>query len=599
MVAMAALFGLLGAPVLVLGYAQHLTAASVGLGSALLSAGTFVASMRGRDPRAHLHECGRAALAIAGMPLDAVREAARARSVVLLGLLWSGGVLALAFLLTLLIPYASWDGFTYHEPIVGYAIQNHGFAVVELPPNQPVQSTNGYPKLCEAVSLWFVVFTDKTLVELPNDLAAVGLMWSVYALGCRYTDRVTALGGAVVLFLVPATWTQICSTMIDVQVGFFLVVAMYYATRPRYRVRDALVATFALALVVESKSSAPAWVPPIALIAYGRLLIHHVRARRLATIATVVGGGAFVAGLEAHLLLRNWVAFHNPLWPIAYTNPKLGIAWSGLTRLQDMAIEPPLPDILHKWYHPPIEGLDDVILRGYGYAVPWVVVPVAMTAVVFVVVAAALELIRLKERGVATNLFWVLIPALIGLRVTPSVDISRYNLHIVAALIVAAAWLVSRRRWVRAKEGLVAAAIVLSIMPAFWLKGWGWFWGAQEDMAPRLLHPFSSPHAYVDKPFFDLLCKERYEEIGPGDRAAYDQEIHFAGALWNFDFSNRVEYIPYFDRSTYLSRVQSYAPKWIAVGNGDAQRALESTGQWQVIGRLTGAEGAVVLRRKR
>jgi len=47
---------------------------------------------------------------------------------------------------------------------------NHGFGLVELPNTLLAQTINGYPKLGEAFSLWFVLFTDKTWIEL-------GVVW--------------------------------------------------------------------------------------------------------------------------------------------------------------------------------------------------------------------------------------------------------------------------------------------------------------------------------------------------------------------------------------------------------------------------------------
>jgi hypothetical protein len=597
--AMISFFAFVGGPVLVLGYANRLTAATLGWLSLLVSAGAFSVLFRRRSPNAQLRDWANAARAIALAPIDGLREAARARSVVFVGLVCSGGLVALAFLLTLLVPYASWDGFYYHEPIVGYAIQNHGFAMVDLPPKQPVQSINGYPRICEAVSLWFCVFTDKTLVELPNDLGAVGLIWCVYAIARRYTDRVTAMGWATVLFLMPATWSQLCASYIDAQVGFFLLAATYYATRPAYRVRDAMWATLAMALALESKTPALAWVPPIALVAYGRLLYAHVRSRPTATIGAVLGGGAFLAALPLHFLWRNWVAFKDPFWPITMDVPKLGIHWKGLVTMATMAPEPPLKQILDAMYGLPVAGAGDIVHRGYGYAVAWAILPVAIIAVPVVIATAAAEIFVLRRRGTATNLAWVLIPTIVGLRATPSLDIARYNLHLVGALIFATTWLVSRNSWGRAREGLVSVATVLSIIPLFWMNGWGWYWGAGDDMSVRLKHPLSSPHAYVDRPSFDLLAKQRSKEILAGDRVAYDDDIWFPGSLWNFEFSNRVEYIPFTTKEAYLARIERFDPRWVAVGdNGAARKALEETGRWELVGQLLSADACVVLRRK-
>jgi hypothetical protein len=449
------------------------------------------------------------------------------------------------------------------------------------------------------MSLWFVVFTDKTLVELPNDLGAVGLIWSVYAISRRYADRVTSMGWACVLLLVPALWSQLCASYVDVQVGFFLVAATYHATRPDYRIRDAVCATLAMALALESKTPALAWVPPIALVAYGRLLFWHVRARRAATIATVLGGGTFLAALALHYLVRNWLYFRNPFWPITMDVAALGIHWKGLATLQYMAPEPPLKEILNSMYGLPIGGLGDIMHRGYGFAVAWVVLPAALFAAPFVVLTAGAELLRLKPFGTATNLVWILVPTIVGLRATPSLDIVRYNLHLIAALIFVATWLVSPKGWVRAREGLVAAAIVLSIIPFFWLNQWVWSWGANEDLKGRLLHPFSSPRAYVEKPTFDLLAQQRFEEIHAGDRVAYDDDFWFPGALWNFDFSNDVAYIPFTSKEAFLARIGRYDPKWVAVGAANtSRRALEETGKWELVGRVTSADDTVVLRRK-
>src|SRR5437773_419477 len=103
----------------------------------------------------------RAAEALLGLPRDAFQLAFRARSFALLGLACATMAILVSAWLTYLAPSESWDGFFYHEPIIGLALQNHGFRMVTLPPSMVVQPINGYPRLCEAFALWFVVFTDK------------------------------------------------------------------------------------------------------------------------------------------------------------------------------------------------------------------------------------------------------------------------------------------------------------------------------------------------------------------------------------------------------------------------------------------------------
>ena len=50
------------------------------------------------------------------------------------------------------------------------------------------------------------------------------------------------MGWDCVLALCPAAWEQFPSVYNDLQVGFFLVTATYFATRAGYRVRDAAIA---------------------------------------------------------------------------------------------------------------------------------------------------------------------------------------------------------------------------------------------------------------------------------------------------------------------------------------------------------------------
>ena len=252
-------------PVPLLGYTGHLTAPLLAICSGLLFRAAFLASALGRGVRRHLGDTLHHGLAILSLVPDGLRQALRARSVVLVGLVWAAGVIGLSAWLMYLAPSGSWDGLFYHEPMVGLAIQNHGFSVVSLSPIEAVQAVNGYPRRCESVGLWFVIFTDKTFIEIGNTLAAPALMWAFYAIARRFGDRVIAMGWAAVTLLMPAMWTQLATSMIDVEVAFFLLSALYFCTRPRYRARDAVCATLAMLLVTGSKRTALVWVPPLAV----------------------------------------------------------------------------------------------------------------------------------------------------------------------------------------------------------------------------------------------------------------------------------------------------------------------------------------------
>ncbi len=172
-------------PIYALGLTNRLTATSLGLTSAAFSVAVLFASMVGRRPREVAADVAREALAIARMPFEALRDAWVARSVVLVGLVFSVVLILWTGLTSYYSPsWRQWDALWYHEPIIAFTIQNHGFAVVDLP-QTGLQKINGYPRLCEMTQLWFVIFTDRRLIEIANSFLAPLFMLVVYLLAQR------------------------------------------------------------------------------------------------------------------------------------------------------------------------------------------------------------------------------------------------------------------------------------------------------------------------------------------------------------------------------------------------------------------------------
>jgi len=597
MVAAATWIALVAGPVLVLGYANALTPTALIPTSVALLGGVLAWLSRRSGPRAVLHECADAARDLARVPLDALLEAARARSVVFVGLVVAAVILVEATFMTVFAPNEGWDGFLYHEPIVGFAIQNHGFAIVPLQMHQAVQAINGYPHLCEAVMYWLVVFTDKTLIELPNEIGAVGMMLSTYALAARFGDRLAAMGWACVLFLMPHAWSQLCQTLIDMLVAFFAILAVYFATRPVIRIGDAWCAILGMALLLASKGSALVIVPPIALVMAVRLFRQRGRARLAPTIATVAAGAIFLGAIGALVPLRNWSYFRNPLWPVTFESSTLGVHWDGLITLAAQANDAPLRELVATALEPPIGGLGDVNLHGYGYALPWLVIPLGLVAALACLVAAALEVKRWRERSVASNLALVVLLVIAGGLTTPTLSgrSARYNTYLVAGLMAAVTWMLAGRRWDRLRQSVLGGALALSIVPLFWMKGPGWYWVSTTHPDDVLKHPFAS-RTELARPSFDMLALQRNTELASGDLAVFDQDVTFIGALWNFDFSNRVRYVEYQGAGQFLHALESAAPKWVAVGrDSDARKTIERTGRWELVGSIN-PDGDVVFR---
>ena len=80
----------------------------------------------------------------------------------------------------------SWDGMGYHEPMIGFALQNHGFRPAPVPRVVFYEAINGLPRHCEMTALWLVAFVDRRLIELPNTLASPMFLLGVYLLAKRF-----------------------------------------------------------------------------------------------------------------------------------------------------------------------------------------------------------------------------------------------------------------------------------------------------------------------------------------------------------------------------------------------------------------------------
>lgn len=598
----AVFIGLISAPILALGYTNQLRPALIALASLVTSAAAFLLSSRGLVPANHARAIGRYAAALVRLPVDAFRRALQAKSFVLLGLAGAALTLLVSAWLTYLAPSESWDGFFYHEPIVGFALQNRGFRMVSLPPSMVVQATNGYPRLCEALTLWFVVFTDKRLIEIGNTLAIPGLLLAVYVIARRYcADSVPLMGWSAALLLMPAVVTQTRTSMIDVQVAFFLLGAIHFATRPVFRLRDAVSATLCMVLLTGAKSNALTMVPPLALVTYARLLLTHGKTRLGAAVGVIAAGCLVMAGLAALTFVRNWVAFGDPVWPVTYDNARLHIHWQGLVTLEQMSPDKPLLALAQQKYHRPTGGIPDIIARDYGYGVPWVVVPLAMISTVAAIVTAIRGRLARSPDALTENLLLVVGLGAVFLKVSPSVSIARYNVQIVAIAMVAIGWAAGRLRdAARFHEGAVASTLIMTIVPMIWTD---WFFGEDFKSIAALVRRSAAERATMHFADFQMpseVARERERDLGRGDLLIFTQEMVFPGVLWNQEMSNRVEYVEFKTAPRFLAEIEARSPRWVVVGgSGLARSTLASRpATWEYVGVACKQDQTVAFRRK-
>ncbi len=370
-------WGVIVAPIFALGYANLLYPTPVALFSGILSTGVLAGCARRQGARALLATLRSSGANLVKLATDAFRACWQARSFSLFGLIAAAGIIVGTLLLTYLVPAdESWDGLYYHQPIVGFALQNHGFSLVDLPNTLLAQTINGYPKFGEAFSLWFVLFTDKTLIEVGGSLAAPGLLLAVFLLARRYSeDRAVCIGWAAVVLLMPGIYSQLRTTMIDVELWLFVMSAVYFSTKPKLRIQDAVASLVATAWVVGTKSTGLVLAPALIFVPCLRLF-RPESTRKLAFC--LLPALALVATVGGLTLVRNWRAFHNPFWPVSFSSRVLGLDFRGLATLSQVAPDPNFTGLIAQLYDHPAGGVRDIILRGYGYAVPWVVAPVGV-----------------------------------------------------------------------------------------------------------------------------------------------------------------------------------------------------------------------------
>jgi hypothetical protein len=590
--------GIIVAPILTLGWIHRLTPAALGASVLALSALAFALSVPRRGAREHIRNTWIALWRLARLPFDAIGGARR--SFVVVGLVAAAGCLIWTACLSYLAPSSAWDGIWYHEMIIGYTIQNRGFQIVDVPPW--LQHVNGFPRVCEALNLWFVIFTDRRLIELPNSVMGMPLMLAVYAIAHRYADRRAAMGWACAILLMPGVVLQLASTYIDVHVAALFLGALVFCTRPELRLRDAWIAAVWLGLLAGSKGMALAWVPLLGLVAMGRAIFQNA-ARRPLLVAATIGGGIFLAFLMAGpFYLRNWFVFRNPVWPVTVDSQRFHFHWAGVHDVLEM--NKPLKEMILTALSVPVPGHDwpDTRVYGYGLGVPWLVFPLGVLALILAVLKYAAYLAGLVARDRRLeNLLIVVFPMLLTIPTSPALWAARYNIHLPVAFMFLIAWLFDTRSFLL--EAFTSIVVMTSLMMLYWAEpGFITHFPTALYLAhqsPRERAAFHSAEYTISRE----TALARDVELGRGDLAAYSETCSFPGLLWNESFSNRIEYFPpgSHDPVELVDRVEQSGAKWLAVGSGSSewQVVTTRTAKWQEVGpaSMTGPP-TIAFRRK-
>ncbi|UJR80132.1 hypothetical protein [Sandaracinus amylolyticus] len=563
-----------------LGWLDVLTAGSLAGSVVILSIVPIVITLR-RDPRRLLHATRELVL----LPVEAIREAWRARSVVVIALPFTLGIFAWTAWLAWLAPSGSWDGVWYHEPMVGFALQNRGFGLVEVPIQ--LEWVNGYPRTSEHFLLWTTVFGDRRLIDVvPSAMGAIALL-AFYVLAARSTSwRMGALGLACVLVTIPAAVLQLRSTYVDLTVLATFLASVHFVTRPSLSARDVWMASLALGLLGGTKANGLFFVGVLASIALVGVIANAIRTRSARIVGHAIAGLALTIALVAPPYWRNYVGHGNPIWPLRYHSELLDVTLEGPHDLTNDHW--PLPQQLDEMFGAPRPGEDyhDTRRHAYGYSLTFVALPFFVLGLLRMLGAAftAIGLGRRRELLELVRIGVVLGVCVLTLLTSPAYQWGRYALPMPAGALLVVLWLLGGRARRGLGEGALGAMIALNLITLFWAApGWDVTVSRALELARM------SPRERAEQPAsHNLLPAEssrlRTERIGDGDVVAFSDEVSFLANLWNERMSNRVVFVPAPSSSAFLDRLREIDAEWVVVRRGTSEEsALRREGSGYVM----------------
>jgi hypothetical protein len=618
-------------PIYVLGLTNHLTRASLGWSAPVLFAVALAASFHKRRAREHLRDVGRAAWGLYSLPFDGIAHARRERHIVLLPLGLVFAALVWSYIQSWYAPsWYGWDALWYHEPIVGYTIQNHGFRILQLP-DGGLEKINGYPRVGEMTELWFAIFCGRRLIDLAPSVTAPLLILAQYLLAMRFTrDKSRAMAWAASASLIPAGLVLLQSTYVDLHVAGLELAAAHFALRAEMRARDALVLAVALALAVGAKQMALVPVAMFGVIGLVRLLRQNWRAQRRGALLAAGGGFALVFAMGSTVYLRNYLHFHNPLWPELKVDVDwLGIHWpgnylwgSGQEELGYNRIDMNEPfgqfiaDLFSRPYSWSRSHYTEVL--DYGFPVAWLVLPLGAVALVVLWVLATYTfarrlfaaLLKRPAPDLAPETWAAVLLALTSFAMfymTPALWAARYNVAPAAMLMLILAWAGSRAKWERFGEALASTVALASFIGFFWIAPRAWLLPSELLELKKIPYPERelTPAAKIS-PALDprrgsptnLDVGMKREKLAPGSIVVHDQSYGtFVSLMWNNDYSNNVVYVPY--SPSFVKQAEEMGAMWIYAQYGDPlyKELSQKDSNWTDLGALNVEHWGAVFRR--
>jgi hypothetical protein len=596
-------------PIYALGLTGLLTRGNL-IGAALASALVVTAAACGRRPRQVVLGALRLLVGVLRMPLDILKLTWRERSPVFIGvsfalyfLIWS------AFSVYVAPSWRHFDALWYHEPMIGFAIQNRGFAPLTdfgLPPK-----INGYPRMGEMTQLWFGLLADRRLIELPNVLFGPALICSTYKLCRRFSGTTTlAAGWGAALLAMPANAHLMQTTLVDPQTSALVLAAAHFTLRRPLAKPHGALASLALGLAAGGKV--------LTLVPVGMLLpILCIRVLRAPAI-----GRRVVAALTYCLptlamgvvtYVRNWIYFGNPFWPdLRVSLPALGIDWPGEFSWQPadgnyrtgLNINLPPDEFLEYFFGRPwsMDRWHFARIFDYGAGVAWLVVPLGLVALLAAVPcriadhfkAASASGSRARVASTDASLIVFVITAMVI--TSPALWAARYHIVTVGLLSALISWLCARVRAQRLELSVQFTVQMIAIMHLFWEPQREWLDFKTASALLSVPYPEREVRSDLGAPVFREFGLARERLIGPGDVVVVTDLYDFPALFWNNTYSNQVRYLR--NGPNFLARAEALGATWVCCGEGSClAEVLAAPGRWVEVGPVHPGRSAKAFRR--
>lgn len=450
-------------------------------------------------------------------------------------------LLAWIIFLGIIFPAIDWDGNSYHQTFIGYAIQNHNF--YDIPTS--LKWLAGYPKGGEFIELWNVMIINNDtfvdLVQIPFLLLGI---YSLYEVSKKLgVNRQNAKFTALLYLFLPIVINQLKTTYIDVMLCSLMFAGLAMVLKEKLNKLDLLIVGIIFSLIISLKFTGILFIIILTPLLIWNL--HKNINKKIININKYYFNKLIIVFLPIlfglYWYVKNLILYNNPMYPF-------GLKVMGLTifpgkTFQDLAADAALTvtslpkGCLNRIWFVWTEQKDwygclynyDANFTGFGPIWFVILIPAIVIAIV----------IAIRKR----NYLYMIISALIIaiLSIYPSNYYSRYTMFIVAIGIFSLGIVLSEINNKVSNFVKLITIIIAVIVFATNFTLCNFAPGMVKNQFQSLMAGNSRSLAYknaIGESYLFLQNKIKSKEV-----VVYDSSPYFIYALWKPDYSNVVTYI--------------------------------------------------------